>query len=89
MLPFLNSLDPDRVPTFKLIVHLAQILLIFVIWCLEINVFVDGKAKITGENGWTFGAVRDPFCEISASRPLLARGTRTLIWTLAFRDTRC
>ena len=50
--------DPDRVPTFKMVVHGVQILLIFVMWCLEINIFVDKKAKITGQNGWTFGAVR-------------------------------
>ena len=54
----LNSIDPDRVPTFKLVIHGLQILFVFVIFCLEISVFVDKKATITGQNGWTFGAVR-------------------------------
>ena len=67
-LPTLNSLDPDRVPTFKLIVHLAQIILVFVIWCLEINVFTADKAKIVGENGWTFGAVCGSFFRVAPSR---------------------
>lgn len=54
----LNSLDPDRIPMVKMVIHGVQILLIFVIWCLEINIFVDKKSTITGQNGWTFGAVR-------------------------------
>lgn len=58
----LNSLDPDRIPMVKMIIHGAQIILIFVIWCLEINVFVDKKSTITGQNGWTFGAVRGLPC---------------------------
>lgn len=56
----LNAIDPDRVPTFKLALHLVQIIFIFVIFCLEINVFVDDDATITGQNGWTFGAVGSP-----------------------------
>ena len=59
-IPFLNSVDPNRVPMLKMIVHFVQIILIFVIWCLEITIFVDKKATVTGQNGWTFGAVRCP-----------------------------
>lgn len=49
------ELDPERIPTFKLVFHSLQIVLGFVSWCLEIAVFRADKAKITGNNGWTFG----------------------------------
>ncbi|SPN97665.1 uncharacterized protein DNG_01178 [Cephalotrichum gorgonifer] len=51
----LPSIDPDRIPSAKMAVHGLQILLVFVLWCLEISVFVDGEAKVNGRNGWTFG----------------------------------
>lgn len=57
-----GSLDPDRVPVVKMTIHGVQILIVFVIWCLEISVFVNGTASINGQNGWAFGAVRSrPF----------------------------
>lgn len=46
----------DKIPLFKLIVHIAQIVLSVTIWCLEIVVFKSGR--IVGQNGWTFGVVR-------------------------------
>lgn len=48
--------DPTNVPTVKLGLHIAQILLSFVVWCLEIGVFA--RSKVTGDNGWTFAVVR-------------------------------
>lgn len=42
-----------RIPTYKLIVHIVQIVLSVTIWCLEIVVFKSGD--INGQNGWTFG----------------------------------
>jgi hypothetical protein len=60
-----NSLDPDKVPMTKMSIHAAQIVLAFVIWCLEITVFVNGQARINGQNGWTFGVV----CGLLAEPP--------------------
>jgi uncharacterized membrane protein YgcG len=47
--------DPNYVPPVKLGLHAFQVLLVFVLWCLEIAVFNGKDAKITGLNGWTFG----------------------------------
>ncbi|KAH7318367.1 hypothetical protein B0I35DRAFT_409269 [Stachybotrys elegans] len=47
--------NPQSVPSIKLGLHGAQILLSFVIWCLEIAVFTSDDARIVGNNGWTFG----------------------------------
>lgn len=49
--------DPDYVPGVKLGLHTAQIVLSFVLWCLEIAVFRADDAEIVGQNGWTFGVV--------------------------------
>ncbi len=51
------ELDPEKIPTFKLVFHSLQIVLAFVLWCLEIAVFRADQAKITGNNGWTFAVV--------------------------------
>ena len=51
------EIDPDRVPLFKLILHLVQISVAFVVWVLEITVFTGKDAKVVGNNGWTFGVV--------------------------------
>ena len=51
------EIDPDRVPLFKLILHLVQIAVAFVVWVLEITVFTGKDAKVVGNNGWTFGVV--------------------------------
>lgn len=48
--------DPDHVPKVKLGLHVAQILLAFAAWCLELGVFTGGK--VVGLNGWTFAVVR-------------------------------
>lgn len=53
--------DPDRVPLLKLGLHITQIILAFVLWVLEIAVFTGKGAKVVGNNGWTFAAVRRPF----------------------------
>lgn len=45
----------DRIPLYKLIVHIAQIVLSVTIWCLEIVVFKGGD--VNGQMGWTFGVV--------------------------------
>jgi hypothetical protein len=52
------ELDPEHIPTFKLVFHSLQILFGFVSWALEIAVFRADKSKIVGNNGWTFGVVR-------------------------------
>lgn len=66
----------DRIPTYKLIVHIAQIVLSVTIWCLEIVVFKGGD--INGQMGWTFGVVSVPLAHesTSCSTCLLAMGPR-------------
>ncbi|KAF1735237.1 hypothetical protein CRV24_004159 [Beauveria bassiana] len=49
--------DPDRVPPIKLGLHIAQIVLAFVLWVLEIVVFTGKGSKVVGNNGWTFAAL--------------------------------
>lgn len=46
----------DKIPLYKLIVHIVQIVLSVTIWIMEIIVFRGGD--VTGQNGWTFGVVR-------------------------------
>lgn len=60
------ELDPEKIPLFKLIFHVAQIVLAFVVWCLEIAVFKADKVPINGQNGWTFAVVRFPMVEVVA-----------------------
>lgn len=50
--------DHERIPLYKLIVHIIQIVLSVTIWVLEIIVFKGGD--INGNNGWTFGVVSLP-----------------------------
>lgn len=52
--------DPEYVPGVKLGLHIFQFILSFAIWALEIAVFRADNAKIVGNNGWTFGVVRQP-----------------------------
>jgi hypothetical protein len=59
--------NPDLTPKVKLGLHVAQVLLVFVIWCLELAVFNGEDAEIRGLNGWTFGVVSFP------KGPLLSR----------------
>lgn len=49
--------DPDYVPGVKLGLHSFQIIFAIIAWILEIVVFRNDKAKITGRNGWTFAVV--------------------------------
>ncbi|OLN85020.1 hypothetical protein CCHL11_03915 [Colletotrichum chlorophyti] len=51
----LDKFNPEHVPGVKLGLHVAQFVLSFVIWALEIAVFRSNNAKIVGNNGWTFG----------------------------------
>ncbi|ROT39223.1 hypothetical protein SODALDRAFT_323646 [Sodiomyces alkalinus F11] len=46
--------DPEIVPGAKLGMHSFQIIFSFVIWCLQIGVFVNDDSRIVGNNGWTF-----------------------------------
>ncbi|SPQ21750.1 a6cd479d-e2f5-4f4e-8e83-652d36405402 [Thermothielavioides terrestris] len=48
------ELDPELIPTLKLVFHSAQILFAFISWCLEIAVFRADGSQIVGNNGWTF-----------------------------------
>ena len=50
--------DGEKVPNFKLAVHLFQIVLAFIIFIMEIVVFHNDDAEINGRNGWTFACVR-------------------------------
>jgi hypothetical protein len=54
--------DPNYVPMVKLVLHGLQILISFVVWCLEIAVFMGKGSHITGDNGWTFGVVSSAIC---------------------------
>jgi hypothetical protein len=49
--------DAHNLQTIKLGVHIAQAVLIFITWALEIAVFHDA-ASIDGRPGWYFGLVR-------------------------------
>ena len=59
--------DPDYVPGVKLGLHCFQIIFSFVAWCLEIAVFKNKDASITGQNGWTFAVVGFPPVEDSVA----------------------
>lgn len=48
--------DHEKIPLYKLVLHIAQVVISVTIWCLEIAVFKGGD--INGNNGWTFGVVR-------------------------------
>ena len=52
------QINPDRLPTYKLIFHILQIVLSFVSWCLEIVVWHDKDSSVTGPSGWAFAVVR-------------------------------
>ncbi|KAK7749497.1 hypothetical protein SLS53_000072 [Cytospora paraplurivora] len=45
--------DHEKIPLYKLVLHIAQIVISVTIWCLEIAVFKGGD--IDANNGWTFG----------------------------------
>jgi hypothetical protein len=57
-----DSFNPEHVPSAKLATHALQIVLGFVAWCMEIAVFTNDEATITGQIGWTFAVVR-LFCQ--------------------------
>lgn len=52
------QINTDRIPLYKIILHVLQILLSFVSWCLEIVVFRSKDASVNGQNGWAFAVVR-------------------------------
>ncbi|KAH7033188.1 uncharacterized protein B0I36DRAFT_105921 [Microdochium trichocladiopsis] len=49
------DINPDSVPTYKLALHSAQIVLAVVVFILEIVLFRAQDAIINGHNGWVFG----------------------------------
>lgn len=51
------NINPDKVPTIKLGLHLAQVILGLTVFILEIIVFTSDGSKINGNNGWPFGLV--------------------------------
>lgn len=61
--------DHERIPLYKLIVHIIQIVISVTIWVLEIIVFKGGD--INGNNGWTFGVVGLPQSQSCASHQML------------------
>lgn len=52
------QINPDRIPLYKLILHVAQIGFSFVAWILAIVVFRAKNSSVSGPNGWAFGVVR-------------------------------
>lgn len=48
--------DPHNLQKIKLGVHIAQAVVIFIAWILEITVF-RSSAKLDGRPGWYFGLV--------------------------------
>ena len=67
--------EPHYFPVAKLSVHVAQLLIIFVAWILEIAVF-RSSASIDGRAGWYFALVcADP----SSSTIFLSSSTRLLV----------
>lgn len=48
------EINADRVPLYKLILHVLQIVLSFVSWCLEIAVFRSSGASLNGQSSWAF-----------------------------------
>ncbi|KAL6878971.1 hypothetical protein J3F83DRAFT_271021 [Trichoderma novae-zelandiae] len=50
----LFELDPQILPNLKLGLHSFQIVLGFLVFCLEIAVFRGETSRIVGLNGWTF-----------------------------------
>jgi hypothetical protein len=63
--------DPENVPTIKLALHLAQFLLAFSAWAIEIAVFRDPASDIVGDNGWTFAVVSSAQARLCLGRPEL------------------
>lgn len=47
--------DYSRIPLYKLVLHVLQILFSFTAWCLGIAVFRAEGSVVNGQNGWTFG----------------------------------
>jgi hypothetical protein len=54
---FGKEIDPDYVPGVKLGLHSFQIIFSFILWCLEVAVFVDKTTTVNSNNGWTFAVV--------------------------------
>lgn len=61
--------DHERIPLYKLIVHIIQIVISVTIWVLEIIVFKGGD--INGNNGWTFGVVSLPRSQSRVNQQML------------------
>ncbi|KAI0145058.1 hypothetical protein GGR57DRAFT_319878 [Xylariaceae sp. FL1272] len=49
------DINPDKIPIIKLSLHIAQAVLGFVIFVLEIIIFTKKDSVINGNNGWPFG----------------------------------
>lgn len=61
--------DHEKIPLYKLITHIIQIVISVTIWILEIIVFKGGD--INGNNGWTFGVVSLPPSQSRDSQRIL------------------
>lgn len=69
--------DHGKIPLYKLVLHIIQIVISVTIWCLEIAVFKGGD--INGNNGWTFGVVCLPSTTFSAHSLLTSSPDMTKI----------
>jgi hypothetical protein len=67
----LFEIDPQILPNLKLGLHSFQIVLGFLVFCLEIAVFRGETSRIVGLNGWTFAVVS--VCAAQRARQLLER----------------
>lgn len=69
--------DHEKIPLYKLIVHIIQIVISVTIWVLEIIVFKGGD--INGNNGWTFGVVSLPRSRSHASQQMLISSSNPVL----------
>ncbi|EFX02547.1 chaperone-binding protein [Grosmannia clavigera kw1407] len=49
------EINAEHIPLYKLVLHILQLVLSFVCWCLEIAVFRSKNATVNGQCGWAFG----------------------------------
>ncbi|CAK7222960.1 hypothetical protein SEUCBS140593_005078 [Sporothrix eucalyptigena] len=94
------QINPDRIPLYKLIFHVLQIVFSFIAWVLAIVVFRAKDSSVSGTNGWAFavcflsipawiyliGAPRFPRTRRFAWPQVMVAvdGLYTIIWLSAF-----
>ncbi len=51
------EVNPEHVPAVKLGLHIFQLVIAFILWCIEIAVFRNSDSIVNGQVGWTFAVV--------------------------------